>query len=123
MYGRELAVHNILCTKQNGPCAKVHPQYVGETEKTAKWRCARHIGTATNSTNPSQADTTHTLPVGVHFRLHGHSHADLQFTPIEKVQSKDPQVRRIREMLSIQQVEPLKHKDADIIEHGLNLHN
>ena len=91
---------------------------MGETGKTAKWRCARHIGTATN---PSQADTT--LPVGVHFRLPGHSHVDLQFTPIEKIQSKDPFVRRIRERLYIQQFETVKLKDTDIIEHGLNLNN
>ena len=59
----ENLVYIISCTKQNGPCAKVNPQYVGETGKIAKRRCARHIGT---TTNPSQADTT--LPVGVHCR-------------------------------------------------------
>ena len=69
------------------------------------------------------ARSARTLPVGVHFLLPGHSHADLQFTPIEKIQSKDPYVRRIREMLFIQQFETLKEKGTDTIEHGLNLHN
>ena len=102
----ENLVYIISCTKQKGACAKVHPQYVGETG------------------NPSQANllicpTDTTLPVGVHFRLPGHSHTDLQFTPIEKIQSKDPYVRRIREMLFIQQFETLKGKGTDTIEHGL----
>ena len=86
-------IYCISFTKQNGTCSKVCPQYIGETGKSARERCARHIGSTTNN---SQSDTT--LPVGVHFRLLGHSHSNLQFIPMEKVQSKDPHVCRVREM-------------------------
>ena len=56
----ENLIYLMFCTKSNGECIKHHPQYVGETGKSAKWRCARHIGTVTNS---SQTDTQ--LPVQV----------------------------------------------------------
>ena len=93
-----------------------HPQYIGETGHSAKWRCARHIGSITN---PSQSNTT--LPVGSHFRLPGHSHSDLSFLPIEKIQSKDPFVRKVRESFYIKQYSSLKHSSLTTIEHGLNL--
>ena len=108
-------IYCISCTKQSGACAKLHPQYISETGKSAKERCARHIGTTTNH---SLSDTT--LPVGVHFRLPGHSHSDLQFLPIEKVQSKDPHVRRVREMFYIKKFETGR---CNTVEHGLNIYN
>ena len=72
---------------------------MGETGHSAKWRCFRHLGTITNE---SQADTT--VPVGVHVRLPGHSHSDLKFLPIEKIYSKDPFVRKVRETFYIKQL-------------------
>ena len=44
----------ISCTKQSGACAKVHSQYIGETGKPAKERCARHIGTTPTTAKPTQ---------------------------------------------------------------------
>ena len=84
-------IYFISCTKQSGVCAKVHPQYIGKTGKSAKEKCAMNIGTTTKH---SQTGTT--LPMGVYFWLPGHSHSDLQFLPIEK----DPHVWRVREMTS-----------------------
>ena len=112
----ENIIYVISCEKSNGDCIKVHPQYVGETGNSAKRRCAGHISSIVNS---SQEDTT--LPVGVHFRLPGHSHADMNFTPSEKIVSKDPFVRKVRESFFIKQYESLKGKDIKSIEHGLNL--
>ena len=60
-------------------------------------------------------------PVGSHFRLPGHDQSHLNFAPIEKIQSKDPFVRKVRESFYIQQYESLKHEDITVIEHGLNL--
>ena len=37
-------------------------------------------------------------PVGRHFRdMPGHSHSDVQFTPFEKIRSRDPFIRKARE--------------------------
>ena len=112
----ENIIYSITCTKSNGDCILCHPQYIGETGHSAKWRCARHVGSITN---PSQSNTT--LPVGSHFRLPGHSHSDLSFLPIEKIQSKDPFVRRAREAFYIKQYQSLKNGSLNTIEHGLNL--
>ena len=112
----ENIIYVISCEKDNGDCAKVHPQYVGETGHSAKWRCSRHLGTITND---SQVDTT--VPVGVHFRMPGHSHSDLKFLPIEKIFSKNPFVRKVRETFYIKQYQTLKSKNVNVIEHGLNL--
>ena len=112
----ESIIYVISCEKQSGECIKKHPQYVGETGHSAKWRCSRHLGTVTN---PSQVDTI--TPVGSHFRLPGHDQSHLNFAPIEKIQSKDPFVRKVRESFYIQQYESLKHEDITVIEHGLNL--
>ena len=112
----ENLIYLIECTKPKGQCVKVHPQYVGETGKSAKWRCAMHIGTVTNQ---SQSETT--LPVGSHFRLPGHSHSDMRLTPLEKIKSKDPFVRKVRESFYIAKFESLKGSDVNVIEHELNL--
>ena len=108
-------IYVISCEKDQGRCKQVHPQYVGETGHSAKWRCARHIGTITN---PSQENTT--LPVGTHFRMPGHSHCNLRFLPIEKIESKDPFVRKVRESFYIRQYQSLRITD-ELIQHGLNL--
>ena len=112
----ENVIYVISCDKSEGECSKVHPQYVGETGHSAKWRCSKHLGTITNV---SQSNTT--LPVGVHFRLPGHSHSNMKFLPIEKVISKDPFVRKIRESFFIKQYQTIKINDINAIEHGLNL--
>ena len=112
----ESVIYVISCEKGNGDCGRFHPQYVGETGHSAKWRCSRHLGTITN---PSQVDTT--TPVGSHFRLQGHNHSHMNFLPIEKIESKDPFVRKVRESFYIHQYHTLKTKDISSIEHGLNL--
>lgn len=112
----ENLVYAIVCTKQNGLCNSVRPLYFGETGKSAKWRCAKHIGSITNQ---CQANTS--LPVGAHFRLPGHSHSDFKMIPFEKISSKDPFVRKIRESFYIDQFKTVKKDDIHKIEHGLNL--
>ena len=112
----ENLVYAIVCTKQNGLCNSVHPLYFGETGKSAKWRCAKHIGSITN-----QCHANTSLPVGAHFRLPGHSHSDFKMIPFEKISSKDPFVRKIRESWYIDQFKTVKKDDIHKIEHGLNL--
>ena len=68
---------------------------------------------------PSQADTSKTL--GVHFRLAGHSHADMVFLPIEKVRSRDRFVLEAREAFWIKQYDSVKKEAVEVIEHGLNI--
>ena len=109
-------IYVISCSKSSGQCPQVHPQYIGETGKSAKWRCSRHIASVKNE---SQSETT--LPVGVHFRLPGHSHSDMKFTPLEKIVSSDPFVRKVRESYYIKHFETFKELDVESIEHGLNL--
>ena len=92
------------------------PQYVGVTEKSAKVRFSEHVGSATQ---PCQANTT--KPVGVHFRLPGHSHSDMGFLPIEKVRNKDRFVMEARESYWIKKYNSVKLKAVEVIEHGLNL--
>ena len=112
-----IIIYYISCTKQSGACAKMNPQYLSERVKSAKEQCIRHIDTTTNhnQTDPS-------LPMGIHFQLPGHSHADLQFLTIKKVQSKDPHVRRVREMFYIKKFEIFRCT-TNTIERGLNIYN
>ena len=66
--------------------------------------------------------TNTTKPVGRHFRLTGHvAHRDFRFLPIEKIQSKDPFVRKVRESMWIKRCGTLKNSEVTVIEHGLNL--
>ena len=90
-----------------GECGQLGPQYVGCTERLGKVRFSEHVGSATQ---PSQATTT--KPVGEHFRLPGHSHADMVFLPIEQVRVKDRFVLEARESYWI--------KNYDSLDKGLN---
>ena len=73
-----------------------------------------------SATQPSQADTV--KPIGRHFREPGHDpHNHLVMLPVEKIQSKDPFIRKAREAFYIKKFNTLKKKDVSEIEHGLNL--
>ena len=110
----ENLIYAISCTKSNGQCQKVHPQYIGESGKLAKWRCARHLATITNQ---SKSDAI--LPMGVPFRLPGHSHSDLSVTNIEKIHSKDSFVCKVQESYYINNFQILKVSEVEVIQHGL----
>ena len=60
-------------------------------------------------------------PVGYHFRLPGHSHCEMKFLPIERVQNKDKFILEARESFWIEKYKCLKRKTVDQLEHGLNL--
>ena len=80
-------------------------QYVGQTKRTGNKRCLDHLNTIRNN-NPT------TAPVGLHFRSDQHSHSDMIMTPIERIFSKNPQIRLARERELINKF--------GLIEHGLN---
>ena len=84
-----------------------HPQYCGETGKSVEERFCGHRNTITQHCHSNT-----TLPVGEHFRLPGHSVADLVFTPVERIYSSNVFVRKVREKLLIYRL--------DLIENGLN---
>ena len=84
-----------------------HPQYCGETGKSVEERFCGHRNTITQHCHSNT-----TLPVGEHFRLPGHSVADLVFTPVERIYSNNVFVRKVREKLLINRL--------DLIENGLN---
>ena len=110
-------VYTVSCSKDTGACSRVKgPQYVGVTERPLKVRFSEHVGSATQ---PCQVDTT--KPVGLHFRLQGHSHSDMVILPIEKVRSKDRFIMEARESYWIKQYKSVKVQTAEEIEHGLNL--
>ena len=110
-------IYKVTCVKSTSTCLTTHPTYIGETGGTGRARCAQHLGTATQ---PCHSDTT--KPVGRHFRLPGHvAHRDFRFLPIERIQSKDPFVRKVRESMWIKKCDTLKNSDVTVIEHGLNL--
>ena len=88
-------VYCISCTRGGRVCPD-HPQYIGETGQEVKERLRQHRGTIVQ---PGQSDTT--APVGVHFRLPGHTVCDLRLVPIEKIHSKDTLVRKVRETFLI----------------------
>ena len=109
-------VYCLSCTRSSGECARCGPQYIGCTERRLKTRFAEHVGSATQ---PSQAETVR--PVGVHFRLPGHSHSDMTVIPIEKVRSKDKFILEAREKYWIAKYQSLKSLPVESIEHGLNV--
>ena len=80
-------------------------------------RFSTHLGSATQ---PGQVDTT--KPVGRHFRLPGHDpHSNLVMLPIEKINDKEPFLRKARESFYIQMFATQKKLSVAEIEHGLNL--
>ena len=83
------------------------PQYCGETGQTAEKRFRGHRDSIVQ---PCHAGTS--LPVGEHFQLPGHSLANFVFTPVERINSKNIFVRKVRERFLI--------NSLDLIENGLN---
>ena len=110
-------IYSVSYTKQTGECASLGgPQYIGCTGRLAKVRFREHVGSATQQ---CQVDTV--KPVGYHFRLPSHSHCDMKFLPIERVQNKDKFILEARESFWIEKYKCLKRKPVDQLEHGLNL--
>ena len=72
-----------------------------------------------SATQPSQVNTN--KPVGVHFRLPGHSHYQMRVLPIEKVRSSDRFVVEAREKFWIEKYDAVKLGEVNTIEHGLNV--
>ena len=99
-------VYMITCAK-GGPTCPINVQYVGETGQTGEERFAEHRNTVTQDYHQGT-----TKPVGAHFQEPGHSVAEMRFTPIEKIQSKNIFVRKCREKRLINQL--------DLIRLGLN---
>ena len=81
-------------------------------------RFSEHVGSATQA---CQANTN--KPIGVHFRSAGHSHADMELLPVEKVRSKDRFVLEARESFWINKYDSVKKHAVTTIEHGLNIKN
>ena len=89
---------------------------MGCTGRTLRTRFSEHVGTATQ-----QCHINTNKPVGAHFRLPGHSQADMRVVPIEKVRSSDKMILEARESFWIQKYKAVKQFQVDHIEHGLNL--
>ena len=83
------AIYCIFCKK----CPS--QQYIGESDRTLQERFADHRGYVKNS-HLNQA-------TGEHFNLPGHAISDMEVTILEKVFSKDPQFRKTRESMFIEQ--------------------
>ena len=78
-------LYELHCKKDNLP-------YLGETSKTAETRFLGHLITVLQDCHSA----TNT-PVGQHFRSAGHSHTDIQVTPLEKMYSRNPFIRKASE--------------------------
>ena len=105
------------CSKGSGKCAHVRgPQYIGCTDRPFKKRFSEHVGTATQ---PCHRDTV--KPVGVHFRLPGHTHSDMVALPIERVRTKCRFVLEARERYWIEKYGSVKLLTVQEIESGLNI--
>ena len=70
-------------------CNKCKEQYVGESEKTLSIRFSQHRGYV----NCNQLEKS----TGEHFNQPGHKLSDMNVTVLEKVHSKDPFMRKVRE--------------------------
>ena len=75
-------------------CEKCKEQYIGETEKTLAVRFRQHRGYVRNKEVEKAT--------GEHFNKPGHTMANMKITILEKMNSQDPQLRKIRESLFIQ---------------------
>ena len=89
---------------------------MGYTSRPGKVRFSEHLGSATQQ---CQQDTQ--KPVGVHFRMAGHSHSDMVYLPIERVHTRDKFVFEARESFWIKQYNSVKIKAVNQIEARLNL--
>ena len=98
----------ILLCKRCHQLRKLPQNYLGQSSKTAEERFVGHKNTVVQQCNINTK-----TPVGKHFREGAHSHADIQFTPFEKVYSRDPFVRRARETNYINKY--------SLVTHGMNL--
>ena len=95
------------CTKADRTCPDM-PQYLGETQRRAMDRLADHVGTVTQECHVNTR-----TPVGQHFRSAGHTVANFQFIPIEKIApGANAFVRKAREKHLINKY--------NLIEEGLN---
>ena len=109
-------MYSISCDTGSGQCAQVNGQYIGCTERPFKKRFSEHAGTATQ---PCHSDTV--KPVGVHFRLPGHSHSDKVALPLERIRSKCRFVLEAREKFLIKKYNAVKLLPLEEIESGLNI--
>ena len=98
-------IYVLLCKKCH-QLSKLPQQYLGQSEKIAEERFVGHLNTVKGNFETK-------TPFGQHFRQGSHSPADIQFTPFEKVYSRDPFIRRAREAHYINQHE--------FVTHGMNL--
>ena len=73
----------IQCDKE-----KCKMRYIGQTERGLKYRLAEHQGYVTQGVINA---------TGSHFRLPGHSVANLKITVVEQVKKRDRAYREIRE--------------------------
>ena len=95
------------CIKGDRTCPD-RPQYLGETQRRAMDRLSDHVGTITQECHVNTR-----TPVGQHFRSAGHTVADFQFIPIEKIApGANAYVRKAREKHLINKY--------NLIEDGLN---
>ena len=95
------------CIKGDRTCPD-RPQYLGETQRRAMDRLSDHVGTITQECHVNTR-----TPVGLHFRSAGHTVADFQFIPIEKIApGANAYVRKAREKHLINKY--------NLIEDGLN---
>ena len=108
--GAVIAITQNMCCTDTGviyllSCTKPHcrKQYIGETGRPAYARFKEHLD---SSEEPATA-----TPVGQHFQSAGHSKADMEMVPFEKVRG-DRAVRKQRERFFIN-----KH---NMITQGLN---
>ena len=76
-------------------CKKCTQQYIGETERTVKERFLEHKGYVTTGTM--------TKATGRHFNEKGYSVSDMTLTILEKVFNQNPQYRKQREKMWINQ--------------------
>ena len=86
------------------------------TERSFKKRFSEHLGTAMQ---PCHRDTV--KPVGVHFRMPGHTHSDMVALPIERVRTQCRFVLEARERYWISRYQSVKVQSVHTIESGLNL--
>ena len=110
--GEELQIRGRLdCQSRNiiyvVTCKKDKKQYVGETGNSAEERFVGHKNTVVQACHQGTE-----IAVGQHFQLVGHSVADVVFTPVEQIFSRNIFVRKVREKKMINQY--------DLVRKGLN---
>ena len=79
-------IYEVRCLKEDSV------SYFGETSKSAETRITQHLNTIIQ-----QCHTNTSAPVGRHFRATGHDPSNLRATPFEKIYSRNPFIRKVRE--------------------------